>query len=177
MVSSPRRRQSGLDQPRKRGVSIRDAYNPVRFGQVSEKVARYIGSWSFIAWMTAVVVTWVLWNTVGPADLRPDFFPFIFLTLLLSLQASYAAPLILLAQNRQTDRERIQYQEDRQRTERLLADSDYLARELASIRLALGEVATRDYMRGELRDLVEDLTARMDAIEAERRSSGEDHPT
>ena len=127
--------------------------------------------------MTAVVVTWVLWNTVGPVDLRPDFFPFIFLTLLLSLQASYAAPLILLAQNRQTDRERIQYQEDRQRTERLLADSDYLARELASIRLALGEVATRDYMRGELRDLVEDLTARMDAIEAERRSSGEDHPT
>lgn len=127
--------------------------------------------------MTAVVVTWVLWNTVGPEDLRPDFFPFIFLTLLLSLQASYAAPLILLAQNRQTDRERIQYQEDRQRTERLLADSDYLARELASIRLALGEVATRDYMRGELRDLVEDLTARMDAIEAGRRSSGEDRPT
>ena len=127
--------------------------------------------------MTAVVVTWVLWNTVGPVDLRPDFFPFIFLTLLLSLQASYAAPLILLAQNRQTDRERIQYQEDRQRTERLLADSDYLARELASIRLALGEVATRDYMRGELRDLVEDLTARMDAIEAQRRSSGEDRPT
>ena len=177
MVSSPRRRQSGLDQPRKRGVSIRDAYNPERFGQVSEKVARYIGSWAFIAWMTAVVVTWVLWNTVGPVDLRPDFFPFIFLTLLLSLQASYAAPLILLAQNRQTDRERIQYQEDRQRTERLLADSDYLARELASIRLALGEVATRDYMRGELRDLVEDLTARMDAIEAERRSRGEDRPT
>ena len=127
--------------------------------------------------MTAVVVTWVLWNTVGPEDLRPDFFPFIFLTLLLSLQASYAAPLILLAQNRQTDRERIQYQEDRQRTERLLADSDYLARELASIRLALGEVATRDYMRGELRDLVEDLTARMDAIEAQRRLSGEDRPT
>jgi len=127
--------------------------------------------------MTAVVVTWVLWNTVGPEDLRPDFFPFIFLTLLLSLQASYAAPLILLAQNRQTDRERIQYQEDRQRTERLLADSDYLARELAAIRLALGEVATRDYMRGELRDLGEDLTARMDAIEAQRRSSGEDRPT
>ena len=127
--------------------------------------------------MTAVVVTWVLWNTVGPVDLRPDFFPFIFLTLLLSLQASYAAPLILLAQNRQTDRERIQYQEDRQRTERLLADSEYLARELATIRLALGEVATRDYMRGELRDLVEDLTARMDAIEAERRSRGEDRPT
>jgi uncharacterized membrane protein len=139
-------------------------------------VARYIGSWAFIAWMTAVVFTWVLWNTVGPQDLRPDFFPFIFLTLLLSLQASYAAPLILLAQNRQTDRDRIQYQEDRQLTERLLADSDYLARELASIRLALGEVATRDYVRGELRDLIDDLAARMESIEALRRASPDDRP-
>ena len=176
MVSPPRRRPSGLDQPRKRGVSLRDAYDPERFGRVSEKVARYIGSWAFIAWMTAVVFSWVLWNTVGPQDLRPDFFPFIFLTLLLSLQASYAAPLILLAQNRQTDRDRIQYQEDRQLTERLLADSDYLARELASIRLALGEVATRDYVRGELRDLIDDLAARMESIEALRRSSPDDRP-
>ena len=176
MVSPPRRRPSGLDQPRKRGVSLRDAYDPERFGRVSEKVARYIGSWAFIAWMTAVVITWVLWNTVGPEDLRPDFFPFIFLTLLLSLQASYAAPLILLAQNRQTDRDRIQYQEDRQLTERLLADSDYLARELASIRLALGEVATRDYVRGELRDLIDDLAARMESIEALRRASPDDRP-
>ena len=174
VASPPRRRLSGLDQPRKRGVSLRDAYDPERFGRVSEKVARYIGSWAFIAWMTAVVLSWVLWNTLGPEDLRPDFFPFIFLTLLLSLQASYAAPLILLAQNRQTDRDRVQYQEDRQRTERLLADSDYLARELASIRLALGEVATRDYVRGELRDLVEDLAARMDSIEAQRRVTGDD---
>lgn len=176
MASPPRRRLSGLDQPRKRGVSLRDAYDPERFGRVSEKVARYIGSWAFIAWMTAVVLSWVLWNTLGPQDLRPDFFPFIFLTLLLSLQASYAAPLILLAQNRQTDRDRVQYQEDRQRTERLLADSDYLARELASIRLALGEVATRDYVRSELRDLVEDLAARMDSIEAQRRVTGDDRP-
>ncbi|MSW81659.1 MAG: DUF1003 domain-containing protein [Actinobacteria bacterium] len=176
LVSPPRRRPSGLDQPRKRGVSLRDAYDPERFGRVSEKVARYIGSWAFIAWMTAVVFSWVLWNTVGPQDLRPDFFPFIFLTLLLSLQASYAAPLILLAQNRQTDRDRIQYQEDRQLTERLLADSDYLARELASIRLALGEVATRDYVRGELRDLIDDLAARMESIEALRRTSPDDRP-
>ncbi len=176
VASPPRRRLSGLDQPRKRGVSLRDAYDPERFGRVSEKVARYIGSWAFIAWMTAAVLSWVLWNTLAPENLRPDFFPFIFLTLLLSLQASYAAPLILLAQNRQTDRDRVQYQEDRQRTERLLADGDYLARELASIRLALGEVATRDYVRSELRDLVEDLAARMDAIEAQRRETGDDRP-
>lgn len=162
MVSAPGRRTSGLDQPLERGLSIRDAYDPERFGRLSERVARYIGSWAFIAWMTVVVVTWVLWNTLAPADVRPDPYPFIFLTLLLSLQASYAAPLILLAQNRQSDRDRVQYQEDRMRTERLLADSDYLARELAAIRLALGELATRDYVRGELRDLLDDLDDRLE---------------
>jgi uncharacterized membrane protein len=83
---------------------------------------------------------------------------------LLSLQASYAAPLILLAQNRQSDRDRVQYQEDRARTERLLADSDYLAREIAGLRLALNEVATRDYVRGEMRDLVEELAEKIDAM-------------
>ena len=176
-MASPRKAKAPrLDLPMERGRSLRPTYDPETFGRVSEKVARYIGSWAFIAWMTAVVLSWVLWNTLGPEDLRPDFFPFIFLTLLLSLQASYAAPLILLAQNRQTDRDRVQYQEDRQRTERLLADGDYLARELASIRLALGEVATRDYVRSELRDLVEDLAARMDSIEAQRRVTGDDRP-
>ena len=166
MVNAPRRRTSGLDQPLERGLSIRDAYDPERFGRLSERVARYIGSWAFIAWMTVVVVSWVLWNTLAPEDLRPDPFPFIFLTLLLSLQASYAAPLILLAQNRQSDRDRVQYQEDRMRTERLLADNDYLARELAAIRLALGEVATRDYVRGELRDLLDDLDDRIEGSES-----------
>ncbi len=167
MVSAPRRRPSGLDQPLERGLSLRDAYDPERFGRLSERVARYIGSWAFIAWMTVVVVSWVLWNTLAPADVRPDPYPFIFLTLLLSLQASYAAPLILLAQNRQSDRDRVQYQEDRMRTERLLADNDYLARELAAIRLALGEVATRDYVRGELRDLLDDLDDRLDKPESD----------
>ena len=164
MASTPGRRGTGLDQPIERGINLRDAYDPERFGRLSERVARYIGSWSFIAWMTVVVVGWILWNTLAPVDLRPDPFPFIFLTLLLSLQASYAAPLILLAQNRQADRDRVQYQEDRLRTERLLADSDYLAREIASLRLALGEVATRDYVRGELRELVEELSERIDAL-------------
>jgi uncharacterized membrane protein len=167
VVSAPRRRPSGLDQPLERGLSLRDAYDPERFGRLSERVARYIGSWAFIAWMTVVVVSWVLWNTLAPADVRPDPYPFIFLTLLLSLQASYAAPLILLAQNRQSDRDRVQYQEDRMRTERLLADNDYLARELAAIRLALGEVATRDYVRGELRDLLDDLDDRLDKPESD----------
>ena len=141
---------------------MRDAYDPERFGRVSERVARYIGSWAFIAWMTVVVVTWVLWNTLVPADLRVDPYPFIFLTLLLSLQASYAAPLILLAQNRQADRDRVQFQEDRQRTDRLVADSEYLARELASLRTAIGELATRDFLRSELREMLEDLARQRD---------------
>ena len=161
-----------LDQPLDR--SLRPSLDSEQFGRISERVARYIGSWAFIAWMTVVIVIWLLWNTVVPEDLRPDGFPFIFLTLLLSLQASYAAPLILLAQNRQTDRDRVQYQEDRGRTERLLADSDYLAREIASLRLALGEVATRDYVRGELRDLLDDLTARIDRLETSEPSSPSD---
>jgi uncharacterized membrane protein len=107
--------------------------------------------------MTFAVFSWLVWNIFAPADLRIDAFPFLFLTLALSLQASYAAPLILLAQNRQADRDRVQFQEDRDRTERLLADSDYLTREIASLRLALGEVVTRDYLRGEIRDLLEEF--------------------
>ena len=95
-------------------------------------MARFIGSARFIGYMTAFIAFWIVLNT-GPWP-HPDPFPFIFLTLLLSLQASYAAPLILLAQNRQADRDRVQFQEDRQRTERLLADSDYLAREIAALR-------------------------------------------
>lgn len=174
MASQPRGRSPRLDQPLERGLSLRDAYDPERFGRLSERVARYIGSWAFIAWMTVVVVAWVSWNVLAAAGLKPDPYPFIFLTLLLSLQASYAAPLILLAQNRQTDRDRIQYQEDRARTERLLADSDYLAREIAALRLAMGEVATRDYVRGELRDLLEDITDRLDALEASREAAQPD---
>jgi uncharacterized membrane protein len=107
--------------------------------------------------MTFAVFSWLVWNIFAPADLRIDAFPFLFLTLALSLQASYAAPLILLAQNRQADRDRVQFQEDRDRTERLLADSDYLTREIASLRLALGEVVKRDYLRGEIRDLLEEF--------------------
>ena len=164
--SRPRRRADRLDQPLERGISLRDAYDPERFGRLSERVARYIGSWAFIAWMTVVVVTWLGWNSLAPDDLRPDPYPFIFLTLLLSLQASYAAPLILLAQNRQSDRDRVQYQEDRQRTERLLADNDYMARELAALRLALGEVATRDYVRSELKEMLQDIGEKIDDLQS-----------
>jgi len=117
--------------------------------------------------MTLAIAAWVLWNSLAPANLRVDGYPFLFLTLALSLQASYAAPLILLAQNRQADRDRVQFQEDRDQTERLLSDADYLTREIASLRLALGEMATRDYLRGEIRDLLEEFSELINAKDDE----------
>ena len=107
--------------------------------------------------MTFVILFWFGWNVFAPANLRPDPYPFLFLTLALSLQASYAAPLILLAQNRQADRDRVQYEQDRTRDERSIADTEYLVREVAALRIALGEVATRDFLRSELRDLLEEF--------------------
>ena len=146
---------SSLEKPARGRPSIRPTYNPETFGRVSEGVARFLGSWRFIAWMSILILAWVVFNIVATDPADP--YPFIFLTLLLSLQASYAAPLILLAQNRQDDRDRIQIKEDRERTERLIADTEYLAREIASLRIGLGEVVTRDYLRRELRALLEEL--------------------
>src|SRR5690606_5408946 len=143
---------SSLEKPARGRPSIRPTYNPETFGKVSERVARFLGSWRFIAWMSILILAWVIFNVVATDPADP--YPFIFLTLLLSLQASYAAPLILLAQNRQDDRDRIQSKEDRERTERLIADTEYLAREIAALRIGLGEVVTRDYLRRELRALL-----------------------
>ena len=159
LVSRP---QDRFDQPLESRRQIRMTMDPETVGKFSERIARFLGSWRFIGYMTAFVATWVLWNTLAPEDLRFDQWPFIGLTLLLSLQASYAAPLILLAQNRQADRDRIQTQEDRQATERLLADAEFLARELASVRIALGEVATREFIRSELEDLSRELAVDLD---------------
>jgi uncharacterized membrane protein len=150
-------RSSRLDAPLVQRRSLRPSVDSETFGKISERIARFIGSWRFIAYMTVFIIAWLGWNVFAPKDLRPDAFPFIFLTLLLSLQASYAAPLILLAQNRQTDRDRITYSEDRARTERLMAETEFLSREIAALRVALGEVATRDFIRGELRELLEEL--------------------
>jgi uncharacterized membrane protein len=164
------KRGSGLDEPldRSSGLSIRPQYDPEMFGRFSERVARYIGSWRFIALITVLIVLWVLLN-IGISlfssenGQAPDPYPFIFLTLLLSLQASYAAPLILLAQNRQDDRDRVQYSEDRARTDRLISDTEYLMREIAALRQAMGELATRDYLRGEMKDLTEELADQVES--------------
>lgn len=129
------------------------------FGKISESIARFMGTPRFILYLTLFCIAWLAWNIWAPTDLRFDSATngFTALTLMLSLQASYAAPLILLAQNRQTDRDRVQAEQDRQRAERNLADTEYLAREMASLRMALSEVATRDFVRSEMRNLLEEL--------------------
>lgn len=128
-------------------------------GRVAEAIARFTGTPQFLVWLSVFVFGWLVWNTWGPENLRFDKVElgFTTLTLMLSLQASYAAPLILLAQNRQDDRDRVTAEQDRQRAERNLADTEYVARELAALRLALQDVATRDFVRSEIRDMLEEL--------------------
>jgi uncharacterized membrane protein len=157
------RRTPRLDQPKdvRRGIAL-PRYDPDSMGRVSERVARFLGTWRFIGYMSLFIAIWVIYNVIVPSHLRFDQYSnkFTLLTLLLSLQASYAAPLILLAQNRQADRDRVQYDSDRALSERAVADTEYLAREIASVRVSLGEVATRDFLRGELQRLLEDLDER-----------------
>jgi uncharacterized membrane protein len=155
-------RPSRLDQPRERGrrLSRPDVLTEEAFGVLSEKFARFMGTPYFLIGMTVFVAVWVAWNALAPSDLRFDDYPFIFLTLMLSLQASYAAPLILLAQNRQADRDRVALEQDRGRDERNLADTEFLTREVAALRFALRDTATRDFVRGELRDLLEEMQER-----------------
>jgi len=150
-------RNHGLDTPRESRSSLRGNYDAEAFGRLSERFARFLGTARFLVYMTIFVFTWVLWNILAPVDLRWDDYPFIFLTLILSLQASYAAPLILLAQNRQADRDRIALNEDRARGDRNMADTEYLTRELASLRIALGDVSTRDFVRNELENLSQEI--------------------
>jgi uncharacterized membrane protein len=134
-----------------------------RFGRFSEAFARAMGTSGFLLGMTIFVLVWLTWNIWAPPQLQfdPAKTNFTLLTLILSLQASYAAPLILLAQNRQDDRDRVQIEQDRQRAERNLADTEYLAREVVALRMAVtdvtDQVVTREVLRSELRALLEKL--------------------
>jgi uncharacterized membrane protein len=128
------------------------------FGSFAESFARWMGTATFLIWMTVLIIAWVIWNVLVPG--APDPFPFLFLTLALSLQASYAAPLILLAQNRQEARDRVSLEHDREVSAQSRADMDFLAREIASLRMRMNDVATRDFIRSELRELLEELTDR-----------------
>jgi len=134
------------------------------FGKFAEAFARFMGTARFLFGMTVVVVVWILWNVpVGPPRPRFDPYPFIFLTLVLSLQASYAAPLILLAQNRQEARDRVIAERDREQAAQSRADMDFLAREIATLRMSVGELATRDYLRSELRAELRTILAELDS--------------
>jgi uncharacterized membrane protein len=171
-VAEPRR-GARLDQPREPGRLTLPRFDPESFGRWSEGIARFMGTAKFLVYMTVVILLWIGWNTLAPAALRFDPYTFTFLTLILSLQASYAAPLILLAQNRQADRDRLTMEEDRRRAAMQKADTEYLTREIAALRIALGEVATRDFVRSELVRVVEELDEQAQRRQrAERRRGG-----
>ena len=133
-----------------------------RFGRFTEWVARAMGTPGFLLGLTVFALGWMAWNTFAPEPWRFDSIAigFTALTLVLSLQASYAAPLILLAQNRQDDRDRVQIEQDRQRAERNLADTEYLAREVVALRLAVKDLASKEFIRSELRAVLEELDRR-----------------
>ncbi|GAB3305195.1 DUF1003 domain-containing protein [Epidermidibacterium keratini] len=124
-----------------------------RFGEWSEAIARFFGTTQYLVMQTAVVIVWILLN-IFAVSMRWDPYPFILLNLAFSTQAAYAAPLILLAQNRQEARDRASLEEDRSRAVAAKADTEFIARELASLRLAIGELATRDFVRSELEKML-----------------------
>jgi uncharacterized membrane protein len=161
---------NGLDTPRGIRTPFPRRQSRDRMGRFSEGFARAMGTSWFLIGMSLFVAVWLTWNTVAPEawQFDPRATNFTLLTLILSLQASYAAPLILLAQNRQDDRDRVQIEQDRQRAERNLNDTEYLAREVVALRLAMQDLASKDFIRAELRDLLEELDGKKDD-ESERR--------
>ena len=161
------RRQSDLSTPR-RDRRLDLSYNPEVFGQFSESIARFLGTARFLVWQSFVIIVWLVINIVPPSGWQFDPWGrgLVLLTLLLSLQASYAAPLILLAQNRQERRDRAASELDRQVAERTQADTEFLARELASVRLALADIATGEEVRELLQAVsrIEERLNRLDEI-------------
>ncbi|MDR2895905.1 MAG: DUF1003 domain-containing protein [Propionibacteriaceae bacterium] len=146
--------------PRRRGRRPRGQTDPDRFGRFAEGFARKMGTANFIFGMTLFIIFWVVLNMVLGRAWAPDYYPFILLNLFFSVQASYASPLILLATNRQEARDRISTEADRKQAAQSRADMEYLAREIASLRMRMGDLATRDFIRSELRDLLDELDQR-----------------
>jgi len=158
-LDSPKGLRTRVLPGRGRGRGSRD-----RFGRATEAIARAMGTPQFLLALTAFCLLWMGYNVTAPEEWRFDSaaIGFTALTLILSLQASYAAPLILLAQNRQDDRDRVQFEQDRQRAERNLADTEYLAREVVALRIAIRDMASKDFIRAELRALLDELDRRDD---------------
>ena len=149
-----------LDQPKalRPRPSLRPKMDVEKFGQASENLARFFGTAQYLVIQTAIVIVWITLNIlVVSRSIRWDPYPFILLNLAFSTQAAYAAPLILLAQNRQADRDKVQAEQDRGRDEQAIANTEYLLREVASLRIAVNDVATRDFVRSELQALVKEL--------------------
>ena len=145
------------------------------FGRMAEWVARIMGTARFLLWMTVLVIVWITLNVVGLFGAKWDPYPFILLNLAFSTQASYAAPLILLAQNRQDARDRMSLEEDRRAASQSRADMEFLAREIASLRMNVGELATRDYIRATLRNELRDLLAELARLDADEHDDGARH--
>ena len=162
------RRREDLTTPRSaRRLDV--TYDSDAFGQFSESIARHLGTARFLVWQTAIIIVWIVLNLLGPHDFQFDPWSrgLVLLTLVLSLQASYAAPLILLAANRQEARDRLQAETDRAVAERTRADTEFLAREIAGVRLMLADAVTGDELREQLSDLreaVERLQVRVDTL-------------
>lgn len=175
-MAEPRTREPRLDQPadRRRRRKLSLPFGDESFGRFAEWVARMMGTPKFLLWMTVFVIVWITLNMVGLWGLKWDPYPFILLNLAFSTQASYSAPLILLAQNRQEARDRLGLEEDRRVAAQSRADTDFLAREIASIRMSVGELATRDYIRSEVRAELRDLLAELDRRDEQR---GAEDPT
>ena len=148
------KRAVDLSRPRQRGRTLGVHYDPEAFGRFSEAIARTLGTGRFLAGQTVVVAIWISVNVLA-VSLRWDPYPFILLNLAFSTQAAYAAPLILLAQNRQAERDKAQTERDREVVFRTQADTEFLGRELASVRIALTDVATGE----DLNRAVDRLTA------------------
>jgi uncharacterized membrane protein len=168
------RTESRLDSPKGMRGNFTLFQSRDRMGRFSEAFARGMGTPWFLVGMSVVVVAWLTYNTLAPeeAQFDPRLTNFTLLTLILSLQASYAAPMILLAQNRQDDRDRVQIEQDRQRAERNLNDTEYLAREVVSLRLAVKDLASKDFIRAELRALLEELERDKDKPDAKDKDAG-----
>lgn len=160
-------RREDLSRPARPGLGVGVHYDPDAFGRFSESLARFFGTARFIVFQTIVVIVWILFNVVA-INLRWDPYPFILLNLAFSLQAAYVAPLILLAQNRQADRDRVDYERDRETAARTQTEAEYLARELASVRLALADVVTSE----DLGRAVDRVTDALGEVRGELAGSG-----
>jgi uncharacterized membrane protein len=160
------KRREDLANPRYRR-KLNVPYEPGAFGRFSETVARNLGTARFLVVQTFLVLVWISINVLS-VTLRWDPYPFILLNLMFSVQAAYAAPLILLAQNRQEDRDRQALENDRAVAARTQENAEYLARELAGVRLALSNTATSS----EVREAIDSLSERIDQL-LERSSPNE----